>query len=83
MSNKKQSSVEWFANKISDYLNEVYGIDYYDYKLTEQAEAMRKQEIMDAYEQGNADAYWELKHNEPRIFKNHHDYYKETYDAKK
>ena len=52
MSNNKQSSIEWLMNQISDYLQEQYGIDYFDSKLLEQAKAMHKEEIVKAWSNG-------------------------------
>lgn len=74
MSNNKQNSIEWLVEKFAKY----YAIHQLEDEI-EQAKAMREKEIKDAYDQGDADAYWELKHNEPRTYVDKHDYYNETY----
>ena len=62
MSNNKQSSVEWFLNKLIEHQiikvgQTTYG-DKVNYKheiLLEQAKAMHKEEMIHAYIQGSVD----------------------------
>lgn len=89
MSNNKQSSVEWFAKEINElnFWLENHQITNREFnrlklKVLNKAKAMHEEEIKDAYEEGDADAYWEL-HGEPRTFKNKHDYYNQTFGDNK
>jgi len=88
MSNNKQSSVEWYIEKILD-------LDYKHAKglitlgvwskrknaLIEQAKAMHKEEIEEAFANGVYDEYEYHINNEPR--KNTEQYYSETFGGNK
>ena len=67
---KKQTAVEWLVNELvkKGFPIEKYGIDLY-----EQALAIEKEQIIDAYEQGEAE--WT-----PFEFKTAQDYYTSTYE---
>ena len=49
MSNNEQSSIEWYASKVEDYLKETYGVAVTDMNLLAEAKAMHKKEILFAY----------------------------------
>ena len=94
MSNNKQSSViDQAITKIEEKIIQSrtdnattrrtgdYRIGLNEAKnILESLKAMHEKEIKDAYEQGDADAYWELKHNKPRIYKDQKEYYNETFN---
>ena len=71
MSNNKQSSVEWFAEQT---LNAFITKEKYD-DLLEQAKAMHKEEITEAFLDGKLDG-WQNQWAHPN------DYYNETFNTK-
>ena len=59
----------------SDYGNSPKVLD-----ALNQANAMEKEQIMDAYEQGESDAYKQIIINIDKKYESFEQYYKETYD---
>lgn len=81
MSNDEFSSVEWLYNKMVIKLcNKLQTIEYTHIFLEEfeQAKAMHKEEIEEAFANGVDDEYEYHINNEPR--KNTEQYYKETFN---
>jgi hypothetical protein len=68
MSNKKQTAVEWLEMEIVK-LEKNYAIPYIIYILCEQAKEMEKEQIMDAFING-----------EHSLGEDGEQYYKETYE---
>jgi hypothetical protein len=75
MSNNKQNSIEWFAQKLYETL-EIKGDGYVIDSLLDLAKAMHKEEIEDAYENGVSD---ENERNLSGECTNSKQYYNETY----
>jgi hypothetical protein len=80
MSNNKQSSIEWYASKVEDYLKETYGVAVTDMNLLAEAKAMHKEEITKAFDFGDynidlPDGTWEQKYKSPE------QYYNETFGS--
>jgi hypothetical protein len=78
MSNNEQSSIEWYASKVEDYLKETYGVAVTDMNLLAEAKAMHKEEITKAFDFGDynidlPDGTWEQKYKSPE------QYYNETF----
>ena len=73
MSNNKQSSIEWLVRKLSTELIGEIPIHRWDEirDTVQQAKAMHKQEILDAYLYGSQDAGLIKRHQEQ--------YYNETF----
>ena len=63
MSNKKQSSIEWLVSQLQKskdwhrLLNEVSQMSTAKIDIIEQAKAMHKEEVVNAYQAGDGDAY--------------------------
>ena len=72
---KQQTAVQWLVEKLmkGDFVNNPD-------ELIEQAKAIEKEQIMDAYEQGNEDGYWHPENGWNKTFENPEQYYNETYD---
>ena len=77
MSNNKQSSVEWLINKCAcaDLRPELWNI------IKEQAKEMHKQEIVNAYTNGDNDGY-RYMNNQKQEFEHGEQYYNETFEDK-
>ena len=75
---KKQTAVEWFADKINDIIFD--GLRERVELLKNQAKAMEKEQIMDAYEQGESDGYKQFIINIDKRYESFEQYYKETYE---
>ena len=75
MTNNKQSSVEWFAQKLYETM-EMKGDGYVIDSLLDLAKAMYKEEIEDAYENGVSA---ENERNLSGECTNSKQYYNETY----
>ena len=78
MSNNEQSSIEWYASKVEDYLKETDGVAVTDMNLLAEAKAMHKEEITKAFDFGDynidlPDGTWEQKYKSPE------QYYNETF----
>ena len=82
---KKQTAVEWLVEQIQlgkieiIYSNEIHSIKFIP-NIIEQAKEMEKEQIMDAYEQGNEDGYWHPENGWNKTFENPEQYYNENYD---
>jgi len=48
MSNNKQSSIEWYAIEMAEYLRSIYGEGIVNIDILKQAKAMHKEEIIQA-----------------------------------
>jgi hypothetical protein len=72
MSNKKQSSVEWFASVTAQ-------LGYVSMEILEQAKAMHRKEIEDAY----VECYMNHVGNGESILREANSYYKNTYGGSK
>ena len=72
---KKQTAVQWLVEKLmkGDFVNNPD-------ELIEQAKAMEKEQIMDAYEQGESDGYKQFIINIDKRYESFEQYYKETYE---
>jgi hypothetical protein len=72
----KQTAVQWLVEKLmkGDFVNNPD-------ELIEQAKAMEKEQIMDAYEQGESDAYKQIIINIDKKYESFEQYYKETYET--
>jgi len=77
--NKKVSSVEWLIKKLQNRQNGIFdGFPHLSLdKIYEQAKAMHKEEIEEAFANGADDEYEYQINNEPR--KNTEKYYNDTY----
>ena len=76
MSNKKQTSVEWFFNELQR-MQYFIGNDMLEaYK---QAKELHKQEIMDAYEVGFSDGWNDVKYDKPK-YSDAEQYCKDNYE---
>ena len=49
MNNNKQSSVEWYAIEMAEYLRSIYGDGIVNIDILKQAKAMHKEEVIEAY----------------------------------
>jgi hypothetical protein len=77
MSNKNQTAVEWLFDKITQNQDIRWrGTQYED--LFEQAKAMEKEQIMDAFDNGLAFGFDDAWHGVESIDSTQ--YYKETYE---
>jgi hypothetical protein len=63
----KQTAVEWLVNQVEDFIG-LIPVD-----IIEQAKAMEKEQIVDAYEDGYSDSDNKLSFNKQ--------YYKENYET--
>jgi len=77
MSNKQQSSVQWFYDKLIEQriivVNQTtYQVKYKHEILLEQAKEMEKEQILKAYDAGDADRVYQPQQ-----------YYNETYGGNK
>ena len=72
----KQTALNWILNKIAPYIYYPYAHSSgYDLgELIEQAKAMEKEQIKEAYKSGCVDEMWELNNTE-----NEEHYYNKTY----
>ena len=75
----KQTAVEWFWNKIKSHFE-------HDGDLLESAiftlaiaKQKEKQQIMDAFEQGEEDGYWHPENGYDKKFESSEQYYNETF----
>ena len=84
MSNNKQSSVEWLAENIPDLSKYIpFGVSMELHAKFQQAKAMHKEEIENAYltcyEEYTAEGkHWEMGMNPKETFD---EYYKENYES--
>ena len=81
MSNNKQSSVEFFLYEMFSLLGEFENKALPSYKimdLFEQAKAMHKEEIVNAYANGDNDGY-RYMNNQKQEFEHSEQYYNETF----
>ena len=76
MSNNKQSSVDFIINLL---IEKGYA-GVLDEDEIEQAKAMHKEEIEDAYEQGENDGYWHPEDGWDKEFANSQQYYNEKFN---
>jgi|688.fasta_scaffold1494760_1 hypothetical protein len=77
MSNKNQTAIEWLFDKITQNQDIRWrGTQYED--LFEQAKAMEKEQIMDAFDNGLAFGFDDAWHGVESIDSTQ--YYKETYE---
>ena len=70
----KQTAVEWYAEKFAEHLEEVYSIKITNLTLLNKAKKIHKQQIVDAYEDGNYDCGMGRSESEQ--------YYNETFGTK-
>jgi hypothetical protein len=82
----KQSSIDWLYNTIDDeivsYLDgekDLNELSIAMLKTKKQAKAMHKEEVLNAYEQGEEDGYWHPENGYNKKFENSKQYYNETY----
>jgi len=75
---KKQTAVQWFADKINDIIFD--GLRERVELLKNQAKAIEKEQIKDAYEQGESDGYKQFIINIDKRYESFEQYYKETYE---
>jgi hypothetical protein len=75
---KQQTAVEWFADKINDIIFD--GLRERVELLKNQAKAIEKEQIKDAYEQGESDGYKQFIINIDKRYESFEQYYKETYE---
>lgn len=79
--NKKQTAVEWLIQEIITYNKNGYEFHpKYEENIIQQAKEMEKQQIIDAYEQGEEDGYWHPENGYDKKFESKEQYYNETYD---
>jgi len=71
----KQTAVEWLWEQMDDLI--IYQRFIH---LLEQAKEMEKEQIKDAYEQGESDGYKQLVINIDKRYESFEQYYKETYE---
>lgn len=76
---KKQSSVEWLENEINRRGPKENNPPQWLKEIFEQAKAMHKEQIINAYEQGEEDAYWHPEIGYSRKYKDSEQYYNETF----
>jgi hypothetical protein len=77
MSNKKMTAVEWLVDQLEKW--ELYSkISFQCLKEIEQAKAMEKEQIMDAFDYGLADGFDDAWHGDESIDSTQ--YYEETYE---
>jgi hypothetical protein len=73
----KQTAVEWLVNELENHHV------FHDIKNTvayQQAKEMEKEQIKDAYEQGESDGYKQFIINIDKRYESFEQYYKETYE---
>jgi hypothetical protein len=76
----KQTSVEWFNQQLVDRQNgNAYGSDWDE--ILQRAKEMEKQQIQDAYEQGEEDGYWHPENGYTKKFESAEQYYNETFKS--
>ena len=82
----KQTAVEWLLNNLHEIgVNHNLSIKAEKgwlekrNEIIEQAKAMEKEQIMDAYEQGEEDGYWHPENGYDKKFESSEQYYNETY----
>ena len=76
----KQSSIEWLIGCISeDQMVKAKSLNEW-LEIFEQAKAMHKEQIINAYEQGEEDAYWHPEIGYSRKYKDSEQYYNETFN---
>jgi hypothetical protein len=77
---KQQTAVQWLTSKIADQREngntDLRSTLYY----CEQAKAIEKEQIKDAYEQGESDGYKQFIINIDKRYESFEQYYKETYE---
>jgi hypothetical protein len=71
----KQTAVEWLWEQMDDLI--IYQRFIH---LLDQAKAMEKEQIKDAYEQGESDGYKQFIINIDKRYESFEQYYKETYE---
>ena len=82
---KQQTAVEWLISnlqKSKDWqrvLNEVSQMSTVQIDLLEQAKAMEKEQIEDAFEQGIEDGYWHPENGYNKEYDSAEQYYNEIY----
>lgn len=86
----KQSSVDWLFeelfNSFEKFSNGDFSLSEYmthNLVLRKQAKAMHKEEIEDAYEQGEQDGYWHPEDGWIKEFANSQQYYNEKFGGDK
>lgn len=78
MNNNKQSSIEWYASKVEDYLKETYGIAITDMNLLAEAKAMHREEHGKTWDE-SMDNFIARGENYVRAYVDFEDYYAETF----
>lgn len=79
----KQTAVEWLIFIIERYIENLSEDDLKNLSdLLEQAKEMEKQQIMDAYEIGFADAWDDARYDDSPTYEGAEQYYNETYKSK-
>lgn len=74
---KKQNSIEWLEQQLNVILKQ--GNIEIENVIWQQAKAMHKEQIINAYEQGEEDAYWHPEIGYSRKYKDSEQYYNETF----
>ena len=73
----KQTALEWFFDNLK-----THEIQAWHYKLYQQAKEIEKQQIMDAYEIGFADAWDDARYDDCPTYAGAEQYYNENYKSK-
>ena len=78
MSDKKQTAVDWLLTQIENKNGKEFSSYYTEF--IEQAKAMEKEQIMDAYEIGFADAWDDARYDDEPKHAGAEHYYNETFN---
>ncbi len=78
MESIKQTAVEWFIEQLKKPYSDKYIMDIID-----QAKAMEKEQIEDAYDIGFADAWDDARYDDEPKYAGSEQYYNETYGGNK
>jgi hypothetical protein len=76
----KQTAVEWLLTQIENKNGKEFSSYYTEF--IEQAKAMEKEQIENAYEIGFADAWDDARYDDEPKYATAEQYYKETYESK-
>lgn len=78
----KQTAVEWLVEQILNNKGArviSFSTFYIKDEIVEQAKELEKQQIADAYEQGEEDGYWHPENGYDKKFESKEQYYNETF----
>ena len=74
------TAVNWMIDQLLKKHVGKVGNEYVE--IFEQAKEMEKQQIIDAYDQGDEDGYWHPENGYDKKFQSSDHYYNETYGSK-